>query len=121
MKTLFELSFPLRSELMTTVRLAAGGLCALKGLDIDTAEDCKVCITESLLLLKHRGYARANILFFEGETLSVRIEGEGEGEEEACAEDEISLALLSALLGEIGTTEKDGKLHSISFGVGPLS
>lgn len=119
MNTLFEFSFPLKSELMTTVRLAAGGVCALKGLDIDATEDCKVCITESLLLLKHRGYTSANVLFFEGENLSVRIEGEGEGEEADSPEDEISLALLSALLGEVGTTEKNGKLFSVSFEIGP--
>ncbi len=119
MKSIFEISFPLKSELMTTVRLAAGGVCAMKGLDIDAAEDCKVCITESLLLLKHRGYLTANIFFYEGEALSVRIEGEGEGEGEPSPEDDISLALLSALLGDVETTERGGKLHSVSFEIGP--
>ena len=118
MKQLFSIAFPLRSDLLTTVRLAAGGVCALKGLDMDAAEDCKVCITESLLLLKHRGYSSANVLFSEGGALFVRIEGEGEGEEEGTPEDEISLALLSALLGEVGTTERNGKLFSISFEIG---
>ncbi len=118
MKSIFEISFPLKSELMTTVRLAAGGVCAMKGLDIDAAEDCKVCITESLLLLKHRGYLTANIFFYEGEPLSVRIVGEGEGDGTPSPEDDISLALLSALLGDVETTERDGKLHSISFEIG---
>lgn len=118
MNILFELSFPLRSELMTTVRLAVGGVCALKGLDIDRTEDCKVCITESLLLLKHRGNSSAHVLFFEGDPLSVRVEGEGEGEEEETPEDEISLALLSALLGEVRTAGRGGKLCAISFAIG---
>ncbi len=118
MKIIFELSFPLRSDLMTTVRLAAGGVCALKGLDMDASEDCKVCITESLLLLKHRGYAVGRVRFFESEGLSVRVEGEGVGQEEESPEDEISLALLSALLGTVETTEKGGKLNSVSFEIG---
>ncbi len=118
MNTIFELIFPLRSELLTSVRLAAGGMCALKGLDIEQTEDCKVCITESLLLLKHRGYSSASVRFFEGEKLSVRIEGMGEGEAEESAEDEISLALLSALLGEVGMTEKGGRLLAVSFEIG---
>ena len=103
---------------MTTVRLAAGGVCAVKGFDLDMSEDCKVCITEGLLLLKHRGYAVGRVRFFEEEGLRISVEGEGEGEEEGSPEDEISLALLSALLGEIETTERGGKLSSITFTMG---
>ncbi len=117
MNTLLQLSFPLRSDLMTTVRLAAGGVCALKDIDFDTAEDCKVCITECLLMLKHRGYAFANVLFSDGDTLSVRVEGEGVGEETEAPEDELSLALLGALLGDVETFERNGKLFAISFQV----
>ncbi len=103
---------------MTTVRLAAGGVCALKGFDIDMSEDCKVCITESLLLLKHRGYTSGRVRFYEENGLRVSIDGGGEGTEEDCPEDEISLALLNALLGEVETAEKDGKLNSITFTIG---
>ena len=119
MNTLFELSFPLKSELMTTVRLAAGGVCAMKGLDIDLSEDCKVCITESLLLLKNRGYACACVHFYEEEGLTVLVEGKGAATADGCPEDEISLALLSALLGGVETSERDGNLSAVSFKIGP--
>ena len=35
METLMNLQFPLRRELMTTVRLVTGGVCSLAGLDVD--------------------------------------------------------------------------------------
>ena len=100
MNKILELSFPLSEKIMTTVRLTAGGVCALCGLDLDTSEDCKVCITESLLLLLHRGYRDARICFSRDERLYIRIGGETPGEETGSAEDEISLALLGALVGE---------------------
>ena len=75
---LLKLEFPLGSEIMTTVRLAVGGVCSLLGFGIDAAEDCKVCVTESLLLLLHGGCERAKLSFERGEMLRVLIEGEGE-------------------------------------------
>lgn len=52
----FCVSLPLSSEYLTTVRLTTGGLCALCGFDVDSAEDFKVCVTESLLILKRNGF-----------------------------------------------------------------
>lgn len=118
MSELFALRFPLKSEMMTTVRLAAGGVCSLYGLDFDASEDCKVCVTESLLLLLHRGYRTASVRFFGGETLRLRIEGEEAGDEIPSPEDEISLALLGALLGDLQTEERENRLFALSFSVG---
>ena len=55
MNALIDLKIPLESDLMTTVRLLTGGVCSLVGLGLEESEDCKVCVTESLLLLKHGG------------------------------------------------------------------
>ena len=98
----FTVSLPLTGEYLTTVRLTTGGLCALAGFDVDTAEDFKVCVTESLLILKRNGYTRASIEFTVQETLVCAVCGEGDkGEKQDALEDEISRALLSALLGKV--------------------
>lgn len=104
----FSVTLPLTGEYLTTVRLTTGGLCALVGFDVDSAEDFKVCVTESLLILKRNGFKRASIGFTVGDALSCVICGEeAGGEKEDSLEDEISRALLSALLGSV-EIEKDG-------------
>ena len=118
MKELMTLYFPLGSDKMTTVRLATGGLSALAGLGLDESEDCKVCVTESLLLLMHRGYASARVTFSMDEGLLVHIAGEGEGDGTPAEEDEISFALLTALNGTVQTVQSNGKLAEIMFRFG---
>lgn len=117
MKELMTLLFPLGSDKMTTVRLAAGGVGALAGLGLDESEDCKVCVTESLLLLMRRGYASARVAFREADGLDVCVSGEGDcGTESASAdEDEISFALLGALCDGVQTQQREGRLSAVSF------
>ncbi len=116
MNARMELCFPLGSEMMTTVRLTTGGMCALAGLDLDTSEDCKVCVTESLLLLLHRGFREARVVFSEENGLRVAVKGEGERKEaQESAEDDISLALLGALAGEVAEEKREGVLVALSF------
>ena len=116
MSAKMELFFPLSSEIMTTVRLATGGVCSLAGLDLDESEDCKVCVTESLLLLMHRGYKTARVRMEEDGGLLFSIAGEGERQETAkSAEDDISLALLGALLGDVEEEKRDGELCALKF------
>ncbi len=113
----FSLSLPLSNEYLTTVRLATGGLCALAGFDVDSAEDFKVCVTESLLILKRNGFRCAQIDFEIGETLSCAIlGGEREQPQEKSADDEISYALLNALLGNAQFSADDaGVVQKIAF------
>ena len=73
------LELALKNELMTTVRLATGGVCSLAGLGLDDSEDCKVCVTESLLLLKHRGYLSAEIRYGYEDGFEISIEGKSVG------------------------------------------
>ena len=49
------------SEYMTALRLAVGAVCAAADTDIDGAEDMKVCITESCLILKACGSERVRL------------------------------------------------------------
>ncbi len=119
MKELMELTVSLGSELMTTVRLATGGICSAAGLDLERSEDCKVCVTESLLLLLHAGYRRARVKFSSEEGLRVALSGEGEaGEEHPVPEDEISAALIGALAEEADTRRDGGRVQGVSFKFG---
>ena len=105
----FSITTPLTGEYLTTVRLTTGGLCALVGFDVDSAEDYKVCVTESLLILKRNGFTRAQITFTVGEQLACSLQGEAfEKQQPDTFEDEISRALLCALLGEV-SFEKNEK------------
>ena len=112
----FSIHLPITGEYLTTVRLTTGGICALAGFDVDSAEDFKVCVTESLLILKRNGYKRATIGFTVGEMLGCEIVGEdGSAEREEGIEDEISYALLNALLGKVEFSEQDGRVAVIRF------
>ena len=107
---------PLNGEYMTTVRLTVGGLCALAGFDVDGAEDYKVCVTESLLILQRNGFTHASLTFTVGETLACKLIGEGEGTPASTDEDDISYALLSALMGKVDyTKDLAGKVLAIGF------
>ena len=112
----FLVTLPLTGEYLTTVRLTTGGLCSLVGFNVDETEDFKVCVTESLLILKRNGYATANIAFEIGEALRCEIVGAGErGEKADGFEDEISCALLSALVGNVQFTKDSQIVTGIVF------
>ncbi len=112
----FSIKTPLTGEYFTTVRLTVGGLCALSGFDVDLAEDFKVCVTESLLILKRNGYASAKVEFTLGEALGCAVCGEGEvGVKEEGLEDEISHALLQALLGKVEIVKDSERVIRIEF------
>ncbi len=112
----FSICTPLTGEYFTTVRLTVGGLCALAGFDVDTAEDFKVCVTESLLILKRNGFSSASVEFVVGESLSCHVCGQTlSGEKEDALEDEISHALLSALLGKVEIQKDLDRVLSIRF------
>lgn len=117
MNALIDLKVPLQSELMTTVRLLTGGVCSLVGLGLEESEDCKVCVTESLLLLKHGGYTSARLIFTREKGVRVTIEGEeGGGEKVSSMEEEISVALLQALVKDLTMNKTEAGASCISFG-----
>ena len=119
MNALIDLKLPLQSELLTTVRLLTGGVCSLAGLGLEESEDCKVCVTESLLLLKHAGFLSARLVFTRGEGLRVFAEGEeGGGEAGSSMEEEISVALLEALVEDLKMERSGQGVTSVSFGFG---
>ncbi len=117
MNALIDLKIPLQSELMTTVRLLTGGVCSLVGLGLEESEDCKVCVTESLLLLKHGGFSSAHLVFTRERGVHVLIAGEeGGGEAVSSLEEEISVALLEALVKDLCIEKTEAGASCISFG-----
>lgn len=111
------LSLTGEGEYFTTVRLTTGGICALANFDVDSTEDFKVCVTESLLILKRNGYQEAKIEYAVGEQLSCKITGVNAGScPQESIEDEISYALLNALLGKVDFIQNDGgRVETIAF------
>ena len=120
MKSLMQVQFALQRELFTSIRLLTGGVASVAGLSLDESEDCKVCVTESLLLLSSRGYGEARISFEKGEGLSVLLTGVGKAEkgETPSEGEEISIALLEALVDRLDMQRQNGCLAEISFGFG---
>lgn len=119
MEKIIELSFALKSDMMTTVRLTAGGVCARAGLSLDDGEDCKVCVTEGLLLLMRNGFSFARVFFSEEDGLYIRLKGEERSNSASeTAEDEISYALLGALVDHLSVERKDGVVSEIAFRIG---
>lgn len=94
----FKISFALAdSEYLTAVRLVVGAICSVADVDVDAAEDFKVCVTESCIMLKNSGYHGVNIEFSVHGGVSATVCGEGE-KGDVAADNDFSLALVSALV-----------------------
>lgn len=95
------------SAYITALRLVAGAVCSAHDVDIDAAEDFKVCVTESVLILKGCGFNSAKVVF--GGQGGVVCTVEGSGGSPAAGENEFSLALISALVSEC-SIERQGEI-----------
>ena len=101
------------SEYMTALRLAVGAVCAVADVEIDSAEDMKVCVTESCLILKGCGFAGVKVsLGTEGGVQAV-VEGVG-GTPIACDND-FSLALVSALVTDCALEKTDDVIYKLTL------
>ena len=85
------------SEYLTAVRLVTGAVCSVHEVDLDTLEDFKVCVTESIIILKNCGFEGVCVAF--GGEKDVCCTVSGEGGLPCAGENELSLALISALVG----------------------
>lgn len=101
------------SEYMTALRLAVGAVCAAADVDVDGAEDMKVCVTESCLILKNCGFESVRVSLCGGNGVTAEITGGG-GKIEA-TDNEFSLALISALVSSCSLKEADGAISKISL------
>lgn len=104
----FTVKFSLSdSEYLTALRLVAGAVCTLREVDVDSMEDFKVCVTECANILKNCGFEEISVIFCGGE--DVKCEVCGEGGQPAAGDNELSLALIAALVAECGI-EKRGEI-----------
>ncbi len=101
------------SEFYTALRLVAGAVCSIAERDIDAAEDFKVCVTESALILKNCGFKTLNAVFCAENGVKAKLSGEGGSPAEA--ENELSLALIGALVEKCGIDKKDGVIRSVTL------
>ena len=85
------------SEYMTAVRLVVGAICSIADEDVDVAEDFKVCVTESCLILKNSGFDGVELNFSVADGVMATVSGVG-GSALQAGDNEFSLALVSALV-----------------------
>lgn len=105
----FCVSFSLQdSEYMTALRLAVGAVCAIADVDVDAAEDMKVCVTESCLVLKNCGFEGVNVALDISNGVKATIAGEGGKPSDS--DNEFSLALVSALVTDLGIERQGGAI-----------
>lgn len=112
----FFVSFELKnSEFNTALRLVAGAFCTLAERNVDEAEDFKVCVTESALILKNCGFDRLNAKFSAEDGVKAVLSGEGGTPAEVNGENELSLALISALVEKCGIERREGVINSVTL------
>ena len=102
------------SEYMTALRLAVGAVCAVAETDIDCAEDMKVCVTESCLVLKSSGFEGAEVKLGVDGGVHATVEGAG-GCPCVAGDSELSLALISALVADFELEKKDGVIYKLTL------
>lgn len=101
------------SEFYTALRLVAGAFCSIGEKDVDCAEDFKVCVTESALILKNCGFKSVNAVFSVQDGVKAVLTGEGGNP--ADAENELSLALIGALVEKCGIEKCGGVINSVTL------
>lgn len=101
------------SAYITAIRLVAGAVCSAHDIDVDTTEDFKVCVTESAIILKNCGFETAVVTFQGGDNVACTVEGMGGTPKES--ENEFSLALISALVGECDIVKRGEIIERVTL------
>lgn len=103
------------TEYMTALRLACGALGSVHELDVDSIEDFKVCVTESAIILKNCGFDELCAVFSGCGGLCCTLTGVGG--EPCVGDNELSLALISALVGECDITRNGEIIERVKISV----
>ena len=110
----FRINFCLSdSEYLTALRLAVGAVCSAADVDVDAAEDMKVCVTESCIILKGCGCENAEVVLKTEGGVSAVVEGFG-GAPVAC-DNEFSLALVSALVSSLDIERRGEAINKLTL------
>ena len=94
------------SEYMTALRLVAGAVCS-------AADDFKVCVTESALILKNGGFKTVKAEFDAGNGVTAQISGIGGSPAEGDCE--LSLALIGALVEKCDINKNGGIINKVTL------
>ena len=101
------------SEYLTALRLVAGAVCSSADVNVDELEDFKVCVTESALILKNCGFERVRAVFDAGKSITATLSGVGGVAKKG--DNELSLALIGALVESCEINEKHGIIDRITL------
>ena len=101
------------SEYMTALRLAVGAVCAVADVEIDSAEDMKVCVTESGLILM--GCGCEGVKVSQGTVGRVHAVVEGVGGCPVECDNDFSLALVSALVTDCALGKEGGVISKLTL------
>lgn len=101
------------SEYMTALRLVAGAVCSSADCSVDVLEDFKVCVTESIIILKNCGFDSVCVAF--GGEKDVCCTVSGEGGLPCAGENELSLALISALVKECALSRRGEIIERVTL------
>ena len=113
MKT-FDVEFHLcDSEFFTALRLVAGAVCNVADIDVERIEDFKVCVTESALILKNCGFERVLVSFKADSGVVAELKGVGGKPKKG--DNELSLALIGALVTNCDFNDLDGKIDRVKL------
>lgn len=102
------------SSYMTALRLVAGAVCSLCEKDVELAEDFKVCVTESVIILKNCGFESVEVDFCTKDGFAV-CTAAGSGGTPAEGENELSLSLISALVDECDIKRRGEIIESVTI------
>lgn len=110
----FKISFDLAdTEYLTAVRLVVGAICSVANTDIDSAEDLKLCVTESCIMLKNSGFGSVGIDFSaSSDGVTAAVSGAG-GSALQAGDYEFSLALVSALVSSCDIEKQGGVINKV--------
>lgn len=101
------------SEYLTALRLVAGAICNVREIDLDTLEDFKVCVTESAIILKNCGFSSVEVVFGGEDELYCTLSGEGGTP--VAGDNELSLALVSALVADCELKKQDEIIEKVTL------
>lgn len=112
------LKLPLCSNNLLCARLTASAVSSLMNINVDDAEDIKICVNEACLILIEAKFDTAEISFNMEKDLRIDIEGTGMCEQGLIitkGNAEISVLLLKSLVDEVQFFDADGKINKISL------
>ncbi|MCD8308666.1 MAG: hypothetical protein LUD19_02335 [Clostridia bacterium] len=98
----------------TALRLAAGAVCTIAEKDVDAAEDFKVCVSESALILKNNGFKHMKASLCVNGGVKACVTGEG-GSAHAEGDNELSLALIGALVTSCSFKKSGNVISSVTL------